>query len=134
MTVFDPVVPRIGPKCLEAQKIIKVGCTSLRLKGVVSNSQIQDTVLRYLRLLCGIACCNPVPPARVVSCLAISQCKCCPFSCRASVTDDHLGGTWVDDPLERNAMLEVLRLVDRQDAWPTNNAQETLKAQWGIKS
>ena len=42
------------------------------------------------------------------------------------------GGIWVTDPLEQNAILDLLQLVDREDAWPTYNTQETLRSQWGL--
>lgn len=86
----------------------------------------------YLRLLCGIACSNPVPPARTISCVAISQCTEPPPP-RIYIHDlltFLLGGAWVTDAREQKALLDVLQMVDREDKWPTLSAQQTLKTQW----
>lgn len=40
------------------------------------------------------------------------------------------GGHWITDDSERNSMLEVLRMVEREDAWPTQDAQRSLQEQW----
>ncbi|KAJ4248806.1 hypothetical protein NW762_012644 [Fusarium torreyae] len=94
MAIHDPAVPRMGPDFIQGQ------------------TRVKKEVSHYLRLLCGIASSNPVPPARTVVCLAISQC-----------------GAWVGGKAELDSMLEVLRMVEREDAWPTTYAQEILRSQ-----
>jgi len=32
--------------------------------------------------------------------------------------------------MEQNALLDVLRLVDEQDAWPSFSTEQTLREQW----
>lgn len=77
MAVYDPTVPRIGKRVSEGRETVKV---SLVLESICADdtwlTTAQRNVLEYLRILCGLACSNPVPPARVVTCLAISQCRC----------------------------------------------------------
>lgn len=75
MAVYDPTRPKIGPRYVEMREQTKVRPTVdlcfLRL------TQVRKAhVLQHLRILCGIAICNQVPPARNVACLAISQCEC----------------------------------------------------------
>ncbi|CCT74693.1 related to ARCA protein [Fusarium fujikuroi IMI 58289] len=95
MLVHDPRMPKVGTQYLECQKEIRI------------------RILHFLRLLCGLASSSPVPPARGMTCLALS-----------------LFGSWITDHAERDAAINVLRKVDREDAWPTSSLQRDLQAQW----
>ncbi|RBR21357.1 hypothetical protein FVER53590_28347 [Fusarium verticillioides] len=95
MLVHDPRMPKIGTQYLQHQK-------EMRIK-----------ILHFLRLLCGIASSSPVPPARGMTCLALS-----------------LFGSWITDQAERDAAIGILRKVDQEDAWPTSSLQRELRAQW----
>lgn len=80
MAIHDPTVPRMGPALLESQKQVEVWnlfhCFNEQSNNL--SIRLQKEVIYYLRLLCGIVCSNPVPPARTVCCLAISQCTTTP--------------------------------------------------------
>ena len=84
-----------------------------------------------MHILCGIACSNPVPPGRVVACLAISECNSIPHRSPRNALTRFLGGAWfADREEEQKRLLEVLRLVEREDAWPGASAEQALRAQW----
>ncbi|TVY68577.1 hypothetical protein Focb16_v002567 [Fusarium oxysporum f. sp. cubense] len=95
MLVHDPRMPKVGTQYLECQKEIRI------------------KILHFLRLLCGLASSSPVPPARGMTCLALS-----------------LFGSWITDHAERDAAINVLRKVDQEDAWPTSSLRQDLRAQW----
>ncbi|KAJ4264536.1 hypothetical protein NW762_005738 [Fusarium torreyae] len=95
MLVHDPRMPKVGAQYLESQKKTK------------------EQILYYLRMLCGLACASPVPPARGVTCLAVS-----------------LFGAWITSRAEQDAVTDVLQKVDQEDAWTTSRMQQDLKAQW----
>ncbi|KAF4440320.1 ARCA-like protein [Fusarium acutatum] len=95
MLVHDPRMPKVGTQYLKCQKEIRI------------------KILHFLRLLCGLASSSPVPPARGMTCLALS-----------------LFGSWITDHAERDVAINVLRKIDREDAWPTSSFQRDLRAQW----
>ena len=74
MTICNPTIPKIGSMGLEGRKRTQV-CIENRQNLVVAKFLLQDNALHYIRELCGLACSNPVPPGRVISCLAVAQCK-----------------------------------------------------------
>lgn len=75
LTIHDPSVPKLGPRYLDSQFRVEASlfCTSLDQAHLRS---MQASIAHYTRLLCGIAFSNPVPSARIISCLAVSQCMC----------------------------------------------------------
>lgn len=78
---------------------------------MVMDSNIKSMVLE----ICGIATSNrQCPPSLLTATIAITMC-----------------GDRFIDPLEQQALLNVLIETDQDNAWPTASMQATLKKAWG---
>jgi len=77
--------------------------------------RIEAEVRGLVRRLCGVALSNRrAPPALNTACMAIALC-----------------GDKFSDPLEQQALLDVLSYTDTDFAWPTKEIQARLKDCWG---